>query len=349
MRRKQRPLASLLWDNLRDEWGVWLAAIMLIVLAFLFAGDLAVWLEQSAFIRVLDYLSKLGLIAAIIAFLREIPRWRQRGAAEARQRQFAYWQAIDAAASTARTPDGRFFSTALKIALEDLATERDDQGNPLRLQYIDARGANLARIRLAYARLAVCDFPRTDLSRSQFHGAQLDHVNLKGARLFGVSFRDATFHDVQLRYAVYDDATIFPQGYDPAAALAYRIAPNANLQAAHLEHALLWDANLAGANLQGADLRAAIIGGQASNWQQVNLTGANLQHARARGIDLRAANLTRADLSGASLQDALLDGADLTGANLRGSKYLTVEQIKAATNWEHARYDDDVRAMLGIA
>ena len=41
-------------------------------------------------------------------------------------------------------------------------------------------------------------------------------------------------------------------------------------------------------------------------------------------------------------------GANLSGASLRGTKDLTVEQVKSAYNWQEAFYDDDFRKKLGL-
>ena len=91
----------MLWETLREEWGIWPALAILLSITLLFSNQLATWLEKSAFIKVLDSLSKLGLLVAVIAFLREIPKWEERAEEEATRRQFEYWKAIDAA-NTAR-------------------------------------------------------------------------------------------------------------------------------------------------------------------------------------------------------------------------------------------------------
>ncbi len=126
---------------------------------------------------------------------------------------------------------------------------------------------------------------------------------------------------------------------------------DADLQGADLSGADLSEADLFEASLQGADLSEADLHG-ASLWG-ASLQGAYLPRANLQGADLQGANLGGANLGGASLGGANLGGANLGGAtlhgtDLRGAIGLSVNQIKAATNWEQATYDDLFRAELGL-
>jgi uncharacterized protein YjbI with pentapeptide repeats len=338
-KQKRRTLSSLIWETVREEWGIWLAIAILLSITFLFSEQLASWLEKSAFIKVLDSLGKLGLLVAIIAFLREIPKWEERAVEEAKRRQFEYWKAIDTARTTERNRDGRLFSVALKIALEGLAKEKDLEGRPIKISTVAANGVNLESIDLEGAYLHVCGFGMAELSRANFRKTILVDVRFDRARLFGADFREAQFEkEVRFMHALYDEEAEkqFPIGFDPQEAGAYKIAPGVSLQSAMLENASLWDAELVGANLQDANLENAILGG--SNLQRTNLQNANLKGARARGMDLK----------GADLKDAELEGANIEGVDLRGAKNITIEQIKAARNWKHAIYDDDFCKELGL-
>jgi uncharacterized protein YjbI with pentapeptide repeats len=60
------------------------------------------------------------------------------------------------------------------------------------------------------------------------------------------------------------------------------------------------------------------------------------------------ANLTEANLSNADLKGASLYKANISSTNFKGAKNLTIEQIKSATNWQSAKYDNDVRIRLGL-
>ena len=337
---RHRTLSFLLWEAVREEWGIWLTIAIFLSITFLFSDQLAAWLEKSAFIKALDSLSKLGLLIAVIAFLREIPKWEERAVEEAKRRRFEYWKAIDLAYTTKRRGDGRFFSSALKIALEELAKEKDAEGEPIKL-VVDADGAGLEEINLEGAYLYVCGFKGADLSGANLRDTKLEAIDGRWARLFGADLTGSQFvRGVLLTYALYDEKTRFPIGFDPQEAEAYKIAPGAFLQGAMLENASLWTVNLERANLQGANLKYAVIGG---NWRHTNLCDANLEEIKNTGLDLRWANLQGAELDGAGIKDV-----DILGADLRGARNITVEQIKGAKNWEQAIYDDNFRKELGL-
>ena len=73
-----------------------------------------------------------------------------------------------------------------------------------------------------------------------------------------------------------------------------------------------------------------------------------MNNASLEGVNLEGAYLEGANLEGVTLAGAYLAGAYLAGAYLAGARYLTVEQIKTATNWEEAKYDPKFRALLGL-
>lgn len=345
---KRRTLGASLRTALQEEWGIWLAIAILLLVTFLFSNQLAAWLEKSAFIKVLDSLSKLGVLIAAIAFLREIPKWEERAREESRRRQLEYWNAIDAARATQRGKSGRLYSTSLKIALEGLATEKDTDGEPIKLTNIAADGAQLEKLNLEDSYLYVCGFQKADLSEANFCNTTFEVVYFTRARLFGADFSNALFIDVGFTHALYDRETKFPDGFDPQKAEAYLIAPGVDLKEANLANALLWNANLEGANLQGADLQGAIIGGLKNNWQRTNLQNANLEGSSAARVDLRLADLRNANFQSANLDNANLNGTNLKDADLRGARFITVDQIKAGTFWHEAIYDDDFRKELGL-
>ncbi|UBF23887.1 pentapeptide repeat-containing protein [Kovacikia minuta CCNUW1] len=71
--------------------------------------------------------------------------------------------------------------------------------------------------------------------------------------------------------------------------------------------------------------------------------GCNLRNENLSGF-----NLTNADLKEADLENADLKGANLQNANFKGAKGLTPEQVKVASNWKNALYDDGFRKRLGL-
>jgi uncharacterized protein YjbI with pentapeptide repeats len=350
--KKQKTFWSLILETLQEEWRIWLAILIILLVAFLFSTQLAAWLDKtpsiSAFIKVFDSLGKLGLLIAIVAFLRKISEWEERAeqeakraAEEAKKRRFEYWQAIDSAYTAKRSKEGRFFSTALRIALEELAKEGDTSEEPIKLT-VDADGARLEEINLKGAYLYVCGLKGADLSRANLCNTKLEVVDGRWARLFDADLSGSQFiRGVLLTYALYDEKTKFPIGFDPQKAGAYKIAPGAFLQEAMLENASLWTANLEKANLQGANLKYAVMGG---NWRYTNLQNANLEEIKNADLDLCWANLQGANLNGARMENV-----DILGADLRGARNITVEQIKEAKNWEQAIYDKDFRQALGLS
>nr|WP_322682783.1 pentapeptide repeat-containing protein [Nostoc sp. DedQUE07]MDZ8128091.1 pentapeptide repeat-containing protein [Nostoc sp. DedQUE07] len=119
-----------------------------------------------------------------------------------------------------------------------------------------------------------------------------------------------------------------------------------NLSGANLSSANLSGANLSSAYLSSANLSRAIL--SRAILIVANLSGANLSGANLIVANLSGANLSDANLRGADLRGADLSGADLSGADLSYAKNLTSEQVKAAKNWDKAKYDKDFRAKLGL-
>lgn len=124
----------------------------------------------------------------------------------------------------------------------------------------------------------------------------------------------------------------------------------ANLEGVVLDKADLRCANLEGSHLLGASLVGAnlctdpelskdtLVAAQIkTNMRNTDLCGAVLCGARLMQVDLIYSNLL-----GANLRDA-----DIRCANLRELKVpLSIEQVKAAKNWEHAIYDPEFRKNL---
>ena len=96
----------------------------------------------------------------------------------------------------------------------------------------------------------------------------------------------------------------------------------------------------------GADLRDAYF--LLSNLENTRFWKATLTNAKFNKSNLSGARLEEADLQDADFTDCLLQGADLRGANLKGASGLTIEQIKAARNWQEATFDDELMIQLGL-
>ncbi|MEH2211716.1 nSTAND1 domain-containing NTPase [Nostoc sp.] len=199
------------------------------------------------------------------------------------------------------------------------------------LSNADLRGINLNSANLSSTDFRGANFIGADLRGANFTGADLTNANLTSADLWRVNLSNANLSSANLssanlKDAIYTKETKFPRNFDFIGKQIYLIAPNSKLNGA----------DLSGADLSGADLRGA------------DLKGANL-----RSVNLFSANLSSADLRGALLSRTDLFNSDLSNTNLKnavfiGIKNLTPEQVKAAKNWDKAKYDKDFRIKLGL-
>lgn len=354
-KRRAKPILQI---NERIALLIWLIIIALLVVTLFSSNQLAEYLKNLAFIQVLDSLSKLGIIIAVVNYLLEIPKRDQQAKLEADRRQFEYWQVIDAAKSASEaSADGRFTSYALRVALQNLAKERDASGQPIKIRNIDFSGADLHEIDLSNADLMICQFRYSNLSGAIFKFTKLQKSTFARARLHGADFSNSDLSDASFNNALYDKATKFPNNFNPRVMGMHEIALGVYLAETELAYAMLWDAELEKADLRRANLKGAILG--QANLREANLQGAFLTGARAAGINLQGANLWGADFAKANLYQANFGNADLQaanfqdariqGADFRGAKNMNGEQIKAAENWEKAIYDDVFFQELGLA
>lgn len=303
----------------RVQFIVFFSVLIALAVVLGFAEAIAKWLENWAFIKIIDAASKLGVLIAVITFIVEIPKREERVQAERKRAHFEYWQVIDAA-----TAAGTSTSNARKIALENLANEG------VSLRNIDVPKAELRRINLTAADLVGANLRETDLTGAILDRADLSKAYLYRARLYGASLLDANLESTDLRDVLYDDRTRFPKGFRAERLGAYLIAPHASLAGVQLPKAVLWGVNLQHANLQGA------------NFSDSAFHGALLQNANLQGANLQGSKFRNANLEGASLKDA-----NIQEANFGEAKGLTVEQVKAAQNWETAIYSPEFGVELG--
>lgn len=317
---RNSPTRMPLWLRRSLIGLIWAGAAIGLIAILIFSNPIAAWLQRWALIQILDALSKLGVLVAVIAFLWEMPQRAERAEAERKRSHFEYWQAIDAAA-TARTPT----SHARKTALESLASEG------VSLRNIDAKLAELRRINLAQADLVGANLRGADLTGALLQEADLSKASLAGARLYGANLFNANLNHTNLRGVLYDPQTQFPSGFDPTKAGAILIAPHVTLPGVMLANAKLWSVNLQGANLKSADFSKA------------SLQGANLKETNFQGANLRGARFGNADLEDANLEDA-----DLEGASFWHAKGITPAQIQSAKHWDLAEYDSEFREQLGL-
>lgn len=183
-----------------------------------------------------------------------------------------------------------------------------------------------------------------DLSETSLCGASLIGMNFSGAHLSYVDFSEADLNGANLNEADLNGANLI----------------GADLIGASLIRASLIRANLSKAYLYGADLSEAnfsilvpVPTKRKNVRYEIKTVGANLSGAAFNGANLTKANLRGvnfdgADLSEANLSGAYLSEASLVGANFQNAKGLTLDDIKAAKNWEQAHYDEDFRQQLGL-
>ncbi|MGK7919147.1 MAG: pentapeptide repeat-containing protein [Trichodesmium sp.] len=209
----------------------------------------------------------------------------------------------------------------------------------------DLSGANFSKVYFSRANLRGANLSRANLSGANLRGADLGGADLGGANLSGVNLIRADLGGANLSGANLRGANL----------------SGANLSGANLIRADLSGANLSGADLSGVVFSRDILSGAVlseANLSGANLSGANLSGANLIRANLKVANLIRADLIRANLIQADLIRANLRGANLSESYLIQVdlsevrnifpEQIKQAKNWESSKFDEEMKAKLGL-
>ncbi|MEM7726593.1 MAG: pentapeptide repeat-containing protein [Cyanobacteria bacterium P01_A01_bin.45] len=237
---------------------------------------------------------------------------------ESRERRrnsiYEAWQVIDNAASANVST-----SFARVKALQDL----NKYG--VSLKGLDVPGAYLSEIYLANAQLNFADLSRTNMTYANLKEANLCDAQLEGTNLSRASLREANLTYANLNSAQLEGANLL------RANLSY-----ADLSSTDMGNVNLKDAKLNYANLNGSMLEGAFMG------------DANLSFAQLEGSDLAGAQLEGACLQYASLLDANLNQANIKNVDFTGAVNLTPEQLKSATNWRLAKYDQELQHRLGI-
>ena len=167
---------------------------------------LAYFLSNWKFLEVLEYLSSLSILVAVIFYFSE-------SGDRAKQKHYQAWQVIN-------TAQGKGGSGGRLEALQELNSDH------VPLVGVDVSGAYLQGIRLAGSKLVRSNFSAADARNSDFRfadfadadlraanfrysnfyktsfqRAQLDNTDLVGADLSGADFSDATLANADLRDA----------------------------------------------------------------------------------------------------------------------------------------------------
>jgi hypothetical protein len=172
---------------------------------------MAYLLSNWTFLEVLEYLSRFGVLIAVIFYFAE-------SGDRLKQKHYQAWQVIN-------TAQGKGGNGGRIDALQELNAD----GVPL--VGVDLSMAFLQGIRLKKASLSRANFAGADVRDAEMHGANLENASLRSA-----NFRDAKMHGASLRWSVLDDAD-FTGAELRDADLTGASLENTDLQRANLEGA----------------------------------------------------------------------------------------------------------------
>jgi uncharacterized protein YjbI with pentapeptide repeats len=208
--------------------------------------------------------------------------------------------------------DGTRKGSVIQFLADVGLVDKDFSG---RLNFVNLRYAPLKAVNLKSIDLCGVDLSHADLSFSH-----LDNANLNSSKLYGANLESTDLGGANLECA--------------------------NLYVANLERANLMSCNLMTTDLSRANLKFSnLLGAQLIG---ADLSDADLENASLVGADLRTAKLNRANLRSANLIGANLELADLYEADLTNVKGLQKRHITQASNWEQARYDQELMKELGL-
>jgi len=142
---------------------------------------LAYFLSNWKFLEVLEYLSSLSVLIAVIFYFSE-------SGDRAKQKHYQAWQVIN-------TAQGKGGSGGRLEALQELNSDR------VPLVGVDVSGAYLQGIRLAGSKLIRCNFSAADARNSDFRYADFADADLRAANFRYSSFYKTSFQRAQLENA----------------------------------------------------------------------------------------------------------------------------------------------------
>ena len=171
---------------------------------------LAYFLSRWKFLEVLEYMSSLSILFAVLFYFSE-------SGDRLKQKHYQAWQVIN-------TAQGKGGSGGRIEALQELNTDR------VPLVGVDVSGAFLQGIHLASARLLRANFNSADLRDSDFRLADFTDADLKSANFRGSNLGQANFRRADLAGSDLGEADL----------------TDANLSGANLDDADLSGANLSG-------------------------------------------------------------------------------------------------------
>jgi len=141
----------------------------------------AYWLSGWAFIEVLEYVERLGILVAIIFYFVDSGN-------RTKQRHYQAWQVIN-------TAQGKGGSGGRVEALQELL------GDKVSLVGLDVSDAYLYQVRLDKARLDRSNFHAVDARGGTFQKAKMEFANLTSANMRGSNFSQADLKNADLQDA----------------------------------------------------------------------------------------------------------------------------------------------------
>jgi Pentapeptide repeats (8 copies) len=141
----------------------------------------AYWLSGWAFLEVLEYVERLGILVAIIFYFAESGN-------RTKQRHYQAWQVIN-------TAQGKGGSGGRVEALQELLEDK------VSLVGLDVSDAYLFRVRLDRALLDRSNFHGVDARGSSFAGAKMEFADLTSANVRGGDFAKADLRNADLKDA----------------------------------------------------------------------------------------------------------------------------------------------------
>ncbi|MFZ0520732.1 MAG: pentapeptide repeat-containing protein [Candidatus Acidiferrales bacterium] len=187
----------------------------------------AYYLSNWKFLEVLEYMSSLSILVAVIFYFSE-------SGDRTKQKHYQAWQVIN-------TAQGKGGSGGRLEALQELNSDR------VPLVGVDVSGAFLMGIRLEGSKLVRANFSGADVRNSDLSGVDFSDANLQSANFRDSEFRKTSFERVQL-----DDADLVGADLTAAdlggATLTRADLRNTNLSGIHWRNI----ASIKGANIHGA-------------------------------------------------------------------------------------------------
>ena len=204
--RTEKPASWKEWrTRVRHSWILPFAAIEYVM------ECLAYTLSNWRFLEVLEYLSRFGVLVAVVFYFAE-------SGDRMKQKHYQAWQVINSA-------EGKGGNGGRIDALEEL----------------NADGVSLVGVNLSSAFLVGALLPKARLARSNFDAADARNADLHGADIVNASLRSANFRDASL-----NDTSFAGSVLDEADLTGANLI-NADLSGASLAGADLRKTNLQGA------------------------------------------------------------------------------------------------------